>query len=91
MTEDASPADPDRFEKTFRLGCRLDDSEIDYVKDTAEWIARCVSRAMHRNPTVWASEITPVVLDMSTLGRFRLMNPETVADQMCLPSARASA
>lgn len=35
-----SPEDP--FEKTFRLVCRLDDSEIDSVRDTAEWIARCV-------------------------------------------------
>ena len=34
------------FEKTFRLVCRLDDADIDYVRDTAEWIRRCVARAL---------------------------------------------
>ena len=32
MTDD----DLHPFEKTFRLVCRLDDSQLDYVKDTAE-------------------------------------------------------
>jgi hypothetical protein len=85
MTHSDPTADPDRFEKTFVLGRRPDDSEIDYVRDTGEWIARCVSRAMHLNPTLWASEITPMVLDMSTLPRFRLLSPEDVAGQLSLP------
>ena len=34
------------FEKTFRLVCRLDDADIDYVRDTAEWIRRCVDRVL---------------------------------------------
>lgn len=86
MTTDESP-----FEKTFRLVCRLDDSEIDYVRDTAEWIARCVARALVLNPDVSAYELTPLVLDMSTLGRWRLMKPETVAEQMSLPTRPAHA
>ena len=84
MPHSDTPADD--FEKTFVLRRRPDDSEIDYVKDTGEWIARCVSRALHLNPTLWASEITPLVLDMSTLPRFRLMSPEDVAGQLTLPA-----
>ena len=73
------------FEKTFRLTCRLDDSEIDYVRDTAEWIARCVHRVMHLDPRTSAADITALVLDMSMLGRWRLMKPETVGEQLVLP------
>ncbi|MDQ6684863.1 MAG: hypothetical protein M3Z16_07030, partial [Pseudomonadota bacterium] len=66
---DPLPESP--FEKTFRLVCRLDDSEIDYVRDTAEWIARCVSRVLTLSPQTSATEITPLVVDMSTRGRWR--------------------
>ena len=72
------------FEKTFRLVCRLDDADIDYVRDTAEWIARCVARTLAANPTASADEVTPIVVDMSTRGRWRLMRPETVAEQLAL-------
>ena len=44
-------SDEDPFEKTFRLVCRLDDAEIDYVRDTAEWIARCVQRVRELDPS----------------------------------------
>ena len=37
-----TPEEP--FEKTFRLVCRLDDADIDYVRDTSEWIRRCIAR-----------------------------------------------
>jgi len=73
------------FEKTFRLVCRLDDADIDYVRDTAEWIRRCVARVVAVNPTATAAGVTPIVVDMSTRGRWRLMRPETVADQLALP------
>ena len=43
-----TPEEP--FEKTFRLVCRLDDADIDYVRDTAEWIRRCVARVLARQP-----------------------------------------
>ena len=75
----------DRFEKTFRMTCRLEDADIDYVRDTAEWIARCAARTLAINPSFVASEVVPVVIDMSTLGRWRLMKPETVAEQLALP------
>ena len=42
-----TPEEP--FEKTFRLVCRLDDADIDYVRDTAEWIRRCVARVLAVN------------------------------------------
>ena len=75
----------DRFEKTFRLVCRLDDSDIDYVRDSAEWIARCVGRVLKVNPAATARDVTPIVVDMSLLPRWRLMKPETVAEQLALP------
>jgi hypothetical protein len=77
----------DSFEKTFRLVCRLDDSEIDYVRDTAEWIARCVNRVLALDPFASADEVTLTVLDMSTRGRWRLMKPELVGDQFALAIA----
>lgn len=84
-----SPAE-DPFEKTFRLVCRLDDAEIDYVRSTAEWIARCVRRVTELDPAVNADQITAQVLDMSTRGRWRLMKPEIVGDQLALPAARST-
>ncbi|MEO8311083.1 MAG: hypothetical protein ABI520_07935 [Caldimonas sp.] len=75
----------EQFEKTFRLVCRLDDADIDYVRDTAEWIRRCVARVLAVNPTATASDVTPIVVDMSTRGRWRLMRPETVGEQLALP------
>jgi len=72
------------FEKTFRLVCRLDDADIDYVRDTAEWIRRCVARVLELNPSASADDATPIVVDMSTRGRWRLMRPEIVAEQMAL-------
>jgi len=78
-------ATEDPFEKTFRLTCRLDDAEIDYVRNTAEWIARCVARTLEKNPDASAEEVVPVVVDMSTRGHWRLMKPETVGEQLALP------
>ena len=78
------------FEKTFRLVCRLDDSEIDYVRDTAEWIVRCVRRVLERDPQASVDEVTTTVLDMSSHGRWRLMKPEVVGDQLLLPIAPQS-
>jgi hypothetical protein len=84
----AMPAPADEpFEKTIRMLCRLDDSDIEYVRDTAEWIARCVSRVLEIDPSAGAGPVTATVLDMSTLGRWRLMKPETVADQLAFPAA----
>ena len=82
--------DEDRFEKTMRLVCRLDDADIDYVKNTAEWIRRCVAEAVVLNPALTAEEATSAVLDMSLRGRYRLMRPETVAAQFALPSPHAA-
>jgi hypothetical protein len=86
---DMEARDPDApFEKTFRLVCRLDDADIDYVRDTAEWIRRCVARVLELTPTATADDATPVVVDMSTRGRWRLMRPEIVAEQLALAPSR---
>ena len=80
-----TPTNPEvPFEKTFRLVCRLDDADIDYVRDTAEWIRRCVARVLELNPNATADDATPIVVDMSTRGRWRLMRPEIVAEQLAL-------
>lgn len=79
------PEDP--FEKTFRLVCRLDDDEIDYVRDTSEWITRCVRRVLALDPSASVNEVTTTVLDMSSHGRWRLMKPEIVGDQLAFPIA----
>ena len=81
-----APAE-DPFETTFRLVCRLDDAEIDYVRDTSEWITRCVRRVLERDPAASVDEVTATVLDMSSRGRFRLMKPEIAGDQLALPIA----
>ena len=81
MTEPAEAP----FEKTFRLVCRLDDADIDYVRDTADWIRRCVAHTLEVNPTSDADAVTPIVVDMSTRGRWRLMRPEIVGEQMAIP------
>jgi hypothetical protein len=81
----------EQFEKTFRLVCRLDDADIDYVRDTAEWIRRCVDRTLQLNPGATANDVTPIVVDMSTRGRWRLMRPETVGEQLALPAPPAVA
>lgn len=78
-------AKDDRFEKTMRLVCRLDDQDIDYVKDTGEWIRRCIVAAVAQNPALTEAGLTPTVLDMSLRGRYRLMKPEIVAAQLALP------
>lgn len=84
-------SDADRFEKTMRLVCRLDDADIDYVKDTAEWICRCVAEALLLNPALSSHQLTPAVLDMSVRGHYRLMRPEIVAAQLALPAPPADA
>ena len=80
-----------QFEKTFRLVCRLDDADIDYVRDTAEWIRRCVGHVLAVNPSATAHDVTPIVVDMSSRGRWRLMRPETVGEQLALPVPPAPA
>ena len=84
MTMDEEP-----FEKTMRVMCRVDDADIDYVKNTAEWIHRCVAEAIVINPALSAHDVTPLVLDMSLRGHYRLMRPETVAAQLALPLPHA--
>ena len=84
----AMPSPPENpFEKTFRLVTRLDDAEIDYVRDTTEWITRCVDRVLALDPGASRDDITAKVLDMSTRGRWRLMRPELVGDQLAVPIA----
>ena len=82
-----SPEPESPFEKTFRLVCRLDDAEIDYVKDTAEWIRRVVAQVLALDPSAEPAAVTAIALDMSTRGHFRLMKPETVGRQLAGPVA----
>ena len=61
----------------------------DYVKDTAEWIARCLARVSELDPMLKAEEAEATVDDMSQLQRWRLMSPERAAEQLYAPIRRA--
>ena len=50
------------------------------MRDTSEWITRCMCRVLELDPSANVNDLTATVLDMSSLGRWRLMNPEIVGD-----------
>lgn len=79
-----SPVPELDFEKTIRVQCRVADGDIDYVRDTAEWIRRCAAEVRRCNPTLAEPHVMREVLDMSARGHFRLLAPETVARQLAL-------
>ncbi len=76
--------DPKPYEKTVRVVCRVADGDIDYVRNTGEWIRRCVAEAQRCNPTLGEAQLTRQALDMSLRGHFRLMRPELVGAQLAL-------
>lgn len=72
----------DGYEKTTRLTPAWSQSAADYVKDTDEWIARCLARVSVLDPVVSGEEAQQTVREMSGLERWRLMGPEAAADQL---------
>ncbi len=76
------------FEKTFQLPVSWDHAAADYVRDNAEWVARCLARVMQLDPILAPDEAETAVHEMSRLERWRLMSPEAAADQIYAPIRR---
>ncbi len=77
--------EPHRFEKTERIPVERIQAAGEYVRDNAEWIARCVGRVLQLDPIIKADEARRSVTDLAELERWRLMKPETAAEQLYTP------
>jgi hypothetical protein len=75
----------ERFERTERIPVERIESADDYVRDTAEWIARCVARVLALDPIIRAEEAQRSVSELAGLERWRLMKPEAAAEQLYTP------
>lgn len=84
---DASPriGGSQRFEKTERLPAERTQESADYVRDTDEWIARCLGRVLQLDPIIKAEEARTSVGGLAELERWRLMKPEAAAEQLYTP------
>ena len=80
MTTDPS------YERTARLPPAWT-TDAGYVKDTSEWIARCLKRVQALDPLIGADEAEKTVRDLADLERWRVLNPEEAAEQLYMPSA----
>jgi hypothetical protein len=74
-----------KFERTERIPVERTLSAGDYVRDTDEWVARCVARVLELDPIIKAGEARRSVTDLAGLERWRLMRPEAAADQLYTP------
>ena len=55
------------FEKTARLTPTWNADAADYVKDTDEWIARCLARVQALDPALTDRDALAAVRDLSAL------------------------
>ena len=76
---------PQSFERTERIPVERIQAAGEYVRDTGEWIARCVGRVLQLDPIIKADEARRSVTDLAELERWRLMKPETAAEQLYTP------
>ena len=84
MVDLAGPAESP-FERTMRIPVERVDAEGEYVRDTGEWIARCVARVLQLDPIIKTEEAQRSVADLASLERWRLMKPEAAANQLYTP------
>ena len=75
----------ERFERTERIPVERVQTAEEYVRDTDEWIARCVARVLQLDPIIKAEEARRSVDDLAALERWRLMKPEAAAEQLYAP------
>ena len=73
------------YEKTTRLTPSWNLDAADYVKDNAEWSARCLARVVALDPAQSAEDAEKAVQELSVLERWRVMAPEAAADQLYAP------
>ena len=75
----------ERFERTERIPVERVQTAEQYVRDTDEWIARCVARVLQLDIIIKADEARRSVTDLAALERWRLMKPEAAAEQLYTP------
>src|SRR4051794_23177202 len=73
------------FERTERIPVERIQAAGEYVRDTDEWIARCVARVLALDPIIRAEEASRSVGELAALERWRLMKPEAAAEQLYTP------
>ena len=74
-----------RFERTERIPVERIQAPGEYVRDTDEWIARCVARVLALDPIIRADEARRSVGELAELERWRVMKPEAAAEQLYTP------
>jgi hypothetical protein len=72
------------YERTARLPPAWT-TDAGYVKDTVEWIARCLKRVQALDPLIGADEAEKTVRELAELERWRVLNPEDAAEQLYTP------
>jgi len=72
------------YERTTRLPSEWP-ADAGYVKDTVEWIARCLKRVQALDPLIGAAEAEKTVRELAELERWRVLNPEEAAEQLYTP------
>lgn len=77
--------DTHRFERTERIPVERLLADGEYVRDSDEWVARCVARVLALDPIIKAEEARRSVTDLAALERWRLMKPESAAEQLYTP------
>ncbi|MGZ8260187.1 MAG: hypothetical protein ACXWUL_06505 [Caldimonas sp.] len=73
------------FERTERIPVEGVQAPGEYVRDSDEWIARCVARVLALDPIIKPAEAQRSVAELAELERWRLMKPETAAEQLYTP------
>jgi hypothetical protein len=73
------------YEKTTPLPPAWTGDTKNYVKDTNEWIARCLGRVQSLDPVVSAEVLQQTVRDLASLERWRVLKPEDAAEQLYRP------
>lgn len=73
------------YEKTTRLTPAWNPDASQYVRDTPEWIARCLARVQALDPLLTEGEAETAVRELSLLERWRVMAPEAAAEQLYTP------
>lgn len=75
----------ERFERTERIPVERVQTAEEYVRNSDEWIARCVARVLQLDPIIKADEARRSVTDLAELERWRVMKPEAAAEQLYTP------
>jgi hypothetical protein len=73
------------FERTERIPVERVEAAGEYVRDSDEWIARCVRRVLELDPIIKAEEAHRSVAELAGLERWRVMKPEAAAEQLYTP------